>query len=502
MEKILEMKQIYKAFPGVIANDNVDLTLYKGEVLALMGENGAGKSTLIKMLSGMYKPDSGEIIIDGKTYTNLGTKEALEAGVAVIYQELNYLNDMTIAENILVGQTPVKKIGPLKIVDYSKTNQSVEEIMKLVGLGHRKPTDYVRDLSVAEKQLIEIARAFSRNVKILVLDEPTSALNETETEALFDLIRKFKERGVGIIYISHRMEEIFKISDRVEIMRDGKYIWDKEISKIEPSDIVAGMVGRKIENMYPTRNCKIGEEVFTVNNLNTSFLKNISFNVHAGEVVGIFGLMGAGRSEVCRCLFGAQKPDTIEMTMHGQKIENKTPLDALNHSMSYVPAERKVEGVNLAMDIKENITLSNIKGFVKNHLLDLKKEKEIAKKWVEELGVKTPSLETLSDSLSGGNQQKLVIAKCLNTDPQFMILNEPTRGIDVGAKVEIYKLINRLCEQGRAVLMISSELPEIMSMSDRIYVMCEGKITGEVQKEEFSQTYLMELGIGGQQKHE
>ena len=285
-------------------------------------------------------------------------------------------------------------------------------------------------------------------------------------------------------------------------MRDGKYIWDKEISKIEPSDIVAGMVGRKIENMYPTRNCKIGEEVFTVNNLNTSFLKNISFNVHAGEVVGIFGLMGAGRSEVCRCLFGAQNPDTIEMTMHGQKIENKTPLDALNHSMSYVPAERKVEGVNLAMDIKENITLSNIKGFVKNHLLDLKKEKEIAKKWVEELGVKTPSLETLSDSLSGGNQQKLVIAKCLNTDPQFMILNEPTRGIDVGAKVEIYKLINRLCEQGRAVLMISSELPEIMSMSDRIYVMCEGKITGEVQKEEFSQTYLMELGIGGQQKHE
>lgn len=502
MEKILEMKQIYKAFPGVIANDKVDLTLYKGEVLALMGENGAGKSTLIKMLSGMYKPDSGEIIIDGEKHTNLGTKEALEAGVAVIYQELNYLNDMTIAENILVGQTPVKKVGPLKLVDYGKLNKSVTDIMKLVGLGHRKPGDFVRDLSVAEKQLIEIARAFSRNVKILVLDEPTSALNETETEALFDLIRRFRERGVGIIYISHRMEEIFKISDRVEIMRDGKYIWDKKIKDTSSDEIVAAMVGRKIENMYPTRNCQIGNEIFTVKNLNTSFLKNISFNVHAGEVVGIFGLMGAGRSEVCRCLFGIQKPDSIEMTMHGQSIVNKTPLDALDHSMSYVPAERKTEGVNLAMDIKENITLSNMKGFVKNNLLDLKKEQQIALKWVEELGVKPPRLDTLSASLSGGNQQKLVIAKCLNTDPQFMILNEPTRGIDVGAKVEIYKLINKLCEQGRAVLMISSELPEIMSMSDRIYVMCEGKITGEVKKEEFSQTYLMELGIGGQKNHE
>lgn len=500
MEKILEMKQIYKAFPGVIANDKVDLTLYKGEVLALMGENGAGKSTLIKMLSGMYKPDSGEIIIEGRNYTNLGTKEALEAGVAVIYQELNYLNDMTIAENILLGQTPVKKFGPFGLVDYAKINKSVVEIMKMVGLGHRKPTDYVRELSVAEKQLIEIARAFSRNVKILVLDEPTSALNEKETESLFELIRLFKKKGIGIIYISHRMEEIFKIADRVEIMRDGKYIWDKKIDETDSSDIVAAMVGRKIENMYPVRNCQIGEEVFSVKNLNTSFLKNISFHVKAGEVVGIFGLMGAGRTEVCRCLYGEQKPDTIEMTMHGKKIENKTPLDALNHSMSYVPAERKIEGVNLAMDVKENITLSNLRGFVKNHLLDLGEEKQIAQKWVDELGVKTPKLETLSDSLSGGNQQKLVIAKCLNTDPQFMILNEPTRGIDVGAKVEIYKLINRLCEQGRAVLMISSELPEIMSMSDRIYVMCEGKITGEVQKEEFSQTYLMELGIGGQQK--
>lgn len=502
MGKLLEMKQIYKAFPGVVANDKVNLSLDKGEVLALMGENGAGKSTLIKMLSGMYKPDSGEIVIEGKSYPSLGTKEALETGIAVIYQELNYLNDMTIAENILVGQTPVKKKGIFKAVDYKKLNSSVMDIMKLVGLGRRKPTDYVRDLSVAEKQLIEIARAFSRNVKILVLDEPTSALNETETEALFALIRRFKERGVGIIYISHRMEEIFKIADRVEVMRDGKSIWDKAIDETDGSDIIAAMVGRKIENMYPSRNCKIGEEVFCVKNLNTKFLKNINFCVRAGEVVGIFGLMGSGRTEVCRCLYGIQKPDSLEMILNGQKIENKTPLDALNHSMAYVPSERKTEGINLAMSVEQNITLSNMKEFVKGHHLDLKKEHQIAEKWIKELGVKTASLSTLSASLSGGNQQKLVVAKCLNTDPQVMLLNEPTRGIDVGAKVEIYNLINNLCNDGRAVVMISSELPEIMSMSDRIYVMCEGRITGEVQKSEFSQTYLMELGIGGKQHNE
>lgn len=500
MENILEMKQIYKAFPGVVANDHVDLRLSKGEVLALVGENGAGKSTLIKMLSGMYHPDSGEIILDGKSITSFTPRQALDAGVAVIYQELNYLNEMTIAENILVGQTPTKKVGVMKIVDYSNQNKNVIDIMKLVGLGKRKPTDYVRDLSVAEKQLIEIARAFTRNVKVLVLDEPTSALNETETEDLFKLIRRFKERGVGIIYISHRMEEIFHIADRVEVMRDGKYIWDKPIAETNEQDIVAAMVGRKIENMYPTRESHIGAEVFKVSNLNTKFLKNIGFNVHAGEVVGIFGLMGSGRTEVCRCLYGLQKPESIEMYLNGKQITNTSPLDALNHSMAYVPAERKTEGVNLAMDVKENITLSNIKAFVNpNHLLNLGKEKQIAQKWVDELTIKTPSLKTLSSSLSGGNQQKLVIAKSLNIDPAFMILNEPTRGIDVGAKVEIYKLINSLCDQGRAVLMISSELPEIMAMCDRIYVMCEGRITGEVQKQDFSQTHLMELGIGGEQ---
>lgn len=494
MEKILEMKQIHKEFPGVVAVDKVDLDLYKGEVLALMGENGAGKSTLIKILSGMYHADSGEIIIDGKSYKNFDTKEALELGIAVIYQELNYLNDLSIAENIMLGRIPVK--GPLRKVDYSALYAGVKDIMDDVGLGHRKPTDTVSQLSVAEKQLIEIARAFSHNVKVLVMDEPTSALNETETKMLFQLIRKIRSKGVGIIYISHRMDELFEIADRIEIMRDGKYVTTLNTKDTNTDEVVAHMVGREIKDMYPTRQCKVGDVVFEVKNLNTNFLKNLAFHVRSGEVVGFFGLMGAGRSEMARCIYGVQMPESMELSMHGEKIENKNPLDSLNHKISYVPAERKTEGVNLIMSVKENITLSDIPGLLKKGKLDLNSEKEIASRWKEKLSIKTPTIETAAESLSGGNQQKIVIAKALNTSPEFMVLNEPTRGIDVGAKVEIYELINGLCRDGKAVLMISSELPEIMAMSDRIYVMCEGRITGEVQKEDFTQEHLMKLAIG------
>lgn len=497
MEKILEMKQIYKAFPGVVAVDRVDLTLYKGEVLALMGENGAGKSTLIKILSGMYHADGGEIVVDGRTFRGFDTKEALNLGIAVIYQELNYLNDLSIAENIMLGQIPVK--GPFRRVDYPALYAGVKEIMDDVGLSHRKPTDLVGSLSVAEKQLIEIARAFSHNVKVLVMDEPTSALNETETKKLFSLIRKIRDKGVGVIYISHRMDELFEIADRIEIMRDGKYVTALNVRETNTDEVVAHMVGREIRDMYPARQCKIGDVVFEVKNLNTGFLKNIAFHVKSGEVVGFFGLMGAGRSEMARCIYGAQTAESIELLMHGKRIENRTPLDSLNHKISYVPAERKTEGVNLIMSVKENITLSDISSLLRRGQIDLKQEKKIAAHWKERLSIKTPKLETAAESLSGGNQQKIVIAKALNTSPEFMVLNEPTRGIDVGAKVEIYELINGLCREGKAVLMISSELPEIMAMSDRIYVMCEGRITGEVQKKDFTQEHLMKLAIGEQE---
>lgn len=495
MEKVLEMRQIYKEFPGVVAVDHVDLILHRGEVLALMGENGAGKSTLIKMLSGMYSPDGGEILLNGRTYHSFTAKQALEAGIAVIYQELNYLNDLSIAENILLGQTRIKK--PLHVVNYKKMYEDAEAIMQMVGLGHRKPTDMTSILSVAEKQLIEIARAVSRKCKVLVMDEPTSALNETETEKLFQLINKIKQSGVGVIYISHRMEEIFKIADRVEIMRDGRYITDKPINEMSMDSIVANMVGRELKELYPKRECAVGDTVLKVSGLITGYLKNVEFYVKSGEVVGFFGLMGSGRSEVARCMMGIQPCKTFEMELNGTPIVNKTPDDALRHKMAYVPSERKTEGVDLIMSVKENITLSDLQGIKKGHLLDLKKENSIADRWIDRLKIKTPSRETYADNLSGGNQQKIVIAKCLNIDPVFLVLNEPTKGIDVGAKAEIYDLINKMCEEKHAVMMISSELPEIMAMSDRIYVMCEGRITGVVDKQDFSQERLMKLAIGG-----
>lgn len=494
MKKVLEMKQIYKAFPGVVAVDKVDLTLHEGEVLALLGENGAGKSTLIKMLSGMYRPDSGTICINGKEFTEFTPKSALEEGIAVIYQELNYLNDLSIAENIMIGQVPTS--GFLKKVNYSKMYDSVKGIMEDVGLGHRKPSDRVGILSVAEKQLIEIARAFSHNVKVLVMDEPTSALNDVETKKMYELVRRIKAKGVGIIYISHRMDEIFEVCDRVEIMRDGQYITEMNLQDTTRDEIISYMVGREIKDMYPKRHCAVGETIFEVSDLNTKFLKDIKFHVKAGEVVGFFGLMGSGRTEMARCIFGEKQADSIKIQMEGKPLEIKKPLDSLNHHISYVPSERKTEGVNLVMSVKENITLSALKSLIRGGRLDLKKEKEVAKGWIDTLSIKTPSAETETSALSGGNQQKIVIAKALNTDPKLIILNEPTKGIDVGAKVEIYDLINQMCEQGKGTILISSELPEIMAMSDRIYVICEGRITGEVSKEEFGQEFLLKLAIG------
>lgn len=494
VNKILEMRQIYKAFPGVVAVNRVDLDLYEGEVLALVGENGAGKSTLIKILSGAYKADEGEIVVDGKSFKSFDTKEAIDLGIAVIYQELNYLNDLTIAENILLGQVPTS--GPLKKVNYKQMYGTACEIMKQVGLEHRRPEDLVSQLSVAEKQLIEIARAFSRQVKVLVMDEPTSALNETETEKLFALIQQIREKGVGVIYISHRMEELFRVADRVEVMRDGKYVTTLNVADTDTDEIVAHMVGREIVDMFPERESDIGPVAFEVKNLHTSFLKDISFHVRKGEVVGLFGLMGSGRTEIANCIVGAAKAQSGEMNMDGKVFLNETPRQTLKRGIAYVPAERKSEGVILVSPVKDNITLTNLDKIIHYGKMNLKQERELAQEWVKKLSIKTPSVDAETESLSGGNQQKIVISKCLNTDPELMILNEPTRGIDVGAKVEIYNLINQFCKDGKAVIMISSELPEIMALSDRIYVLCEGGITGEVPKAEFSQEKLLKYAIG------
>ena len=492
---ILEMKDICKAFPGIIANDHVNLTLEKGEVLALIGENGAGKSTLMKILSGAQRADSGTIVIDGKSISGYNTKEAIDLGIGIVYQELNYLGFLSVAENLYIGRVPTK--GKFKKIDYKTLYANAGAVMKEFGL-NMDPATPVGQLSVAEKQLVEIARAFTKDVKILVMDEPTSALSDTEIENLFKLIQKFKERGLSIIYISHHLDEIFKVADSVMVMRDGKNVSRRKVSETSTDELVHDMVGREIKDMYPKRaNIEIGKEIFRVNNLKTDFLKDVSFDVREGEVVGLFGLMGAGRTEICNCIVGMQKYESAEMTVEGKAYTPKKPSDALASGVAYVPAERKSEGINAIISVKDNITIANLKKFSNKGIMNLKKEMELADEWVKKLQIKVPQITAAVETLSGGNQQKVVVAKELNTDPKLMILNEPTRGVDVGAKVEIYNLINDLCDSRQAVLMVSSELPEIMSMADRIFVVCEGRITAEVPKSEFSQETLLKYAIGG-----
>ena len=493
---ILEMKDIYKAFPGIVANDHVNLTLEKGEVLALIGENGAGKSTLMKILSGAQRPDSGTIIVDGKSLSGYNTKEAIALGIGIVYQELNYLGALSIAENLYIGRVPTK--GRAKKIDYARMAEDAKAIMKEVGLEHLDPMTPVEQLSVAQKQLVEIARAFTRDLKILVLDEPTSALSDTETEDLFRLIRRFKANGVSIIYISHRLNEIFEVADSVMIMRDGKNVARRKISETCTEELVRDMVGREIKDMYPKRgNISIGKEIFRVENLRTDFLKDVAFDVREGEVVGLFGLMGAGRTEICDCIMAMKKYERADMVIDGKMYAPRKPSEALASGVAYVPAERKSDGICAVSSVKDNITIANLRKFAPKGIMNLKQEMEIAKGWVGKLNIKVPQILAPVDTLSGGNQQKVVVAKGLNTEPKLMILNEPTRGVDVGAKVEIYNLINDLCESRKAVLMISSELPEIMSMADRIFVIHEGKITAEIQKKDFSQETLLKYAIGG-----
>lgn len=493
---MLEMKDIYKAFPGIVANDRVNLHVGKGEVLALIGENGAGKSTLMKILSGAQRADSGEIIIDGTRMAGYNTKEAIDLGIGIVYQELNNLGALSIAENLYIGRIPTR--GKMKKVDYRTLFSNAREALKEVGLEHLDPATPLERLSVAEKQLIEIARAFTRDVKILVLDEPTSALSDSETENLFRLIRRFKERGVSVIYISHRLNEIFEISDSVMIMRDGRNVARHKTSETTTDQLVKDMVGREIKDMYPRRaNIEPGKEIFGVKNLSTDFLEGVTFDVRAGEVVGLFGLMGAGRSEICNCIIGMQKYRSGEMTIEGKRYVPHRPNDALANGVAFVPAERKSEGINAVASVKDNITIANLRKFSSRGIMNLGREMNLAQEWVDKLNIKVPQILAPVETLSGGNQQKVVVAKGLNTQPKLMIMNEPTRGVDVGAKVEIYNLINDLLDEGQAVLMVSSELPEIMSMADRIFVVHEGRITAEVPKSDFSQETLLKYAIGG-----
>jgi len=496
MEKILEMKKIRKSFPGVLALNDVNLELYSGEVLALLGENGAGKTTLMNILSGAYVPDSGEIFFNGEKLPTNTPGERLEKGIAVIYQELNYFKDLSITENVFIGKLPVTKLG---YVDHKKMYNDAKEVLASVGL-HKDPNVEAESLSIAEKQLMEIAKALSmKNNKILVMDEPTAALSDIEIQKLFELIRALTAQGKAVIYISHKMNEIFEISDRVQVLRDGEYIGTKKTAETNPSELVSMMVGRTITDMYPKEQIDKGDCCFKVSNVSGAQCKDVSFSVNKGEILGVFGLMGAGRTEIMETILGVRKKYSGHIEIDDKPIEIRNPEDAINAKIAYLPRERKVDGLIMVSSVKDNMTLSYLKelqGFIG---LKLKKEKNIVLEWIKKLNIKTPGINTPVSSLSGGNQQKVALAKWMMKEPKLLILNEPTRGVDVGAKVEIYKLIEEFCKAGLAIIMISSETPEIMGIADRIIVIHEGTVAGELERENFTQEKLMFMAIGGEE---
>ena len=495
-ELVLQMKGITKTFPGVKALSNVDLELYKGEVLALLGENGAGKSTLIKTLSGDYSADEGEIWINGKQVIGADPRKTLALGVSVIYQEMNLGASISIAENIFIGHLPLRKSG---LVDFKKLRMMAQEALDRVGLVDVDPFDPVGGLSIAQMQMVEIAKALSQGARILVMDEPTAALNDEEIDILFGLVRQLQAEGCAIIYISHRLDEVFQITDRIQVMRDGCRVANLNTSETNKNELIAHMVGRQMHDMYPERDqSHIGDVIMKVEGLCSNYIKDVSFEVRKGEILGFFGLMGSGRTEIVEMVFGARKRTAGKIFIDGEEMKIEEPADGKNAGMGYVPSDRKGQGLFLTQSVALNVSnnvlddISNVIG-----ILDFKKEAKLVNEWIDALRIKTPSMDTLTGSLSGGNQQKVVLAKWLTSKPKVLILNEPTRGIDVGAKAEIYNLVNELSKQGLSFIMVSSELPEVMAMSDRVVVIHEGKYKGTVMREDFTQEKLLATAIGG-----
>lgn len=491
MEYILEMKNISKTFPGVKALDNVQLQVKPGEVHALMGENGAGKSTLMKILMGIYtKDEGGEIFFNGQPYHASNPKEAMDTGVAMIHQELNPILDMTVYENIFVGRE-IKKNG---LVDKKAEIEQARKLIADCGL-HVEPTETLRNLTVAQCQLIEIIKAISVNAKVIIMDEPTAAITEREVELLFGHIRRLTANGVAIIYVSHRMNEIFTICDRISVYRDGQYIGTGETKDLDETKLIKMMVGREITDVFPKLEAEIGDVLFEAKNIvrADNKVKDVSISVRKGEILGIGGLVGAGRSELVEGIFGMHKLSSGEIYINGKKIDVHSPKDIIRHGVALITEDRKVTGLNLRGTVNDNIAMVAIKKLLNNGLYSKVKARKASQEYINKLKIKTPSGDQIVGNLSGGNQQKVVIAKWLLNEPDVIILDEPTRGIDVGAKRDIYLLIGSLVQQGKAVIMISSEIPELMGVCDRIAVMSEGRLSGEVHREDFSQERIMTL---------
>lgn len=491
-ETFLQMSHITKRFPGVLALSNVDFALRKGEVHALLGENGAGKSTLMKILSGVYQPDEGDIIVEGQPVTFANPLSAQSAGITIIHQEFNLFPELTVEENIFIGREFCK--NNRWRLDEKQQRQAAIDILQKLNL-NISPETLVADLTVAQQQMVEIAKAISVNAKILIMDEPTAALTETEIDSLFQVTRLLKEQGTGIVYISHRLEELALIADRATVMRDGQFIATVDYDAVKISDLIAMMVGRDLGNIYPRRGPLAQRKpVLEVSGLTRNgVLNNIDFTLYQGEILGFAGLMGAGRTELARAIFGADPIDGGTLKLNGKVTVIKDIPDAIKQGISYLTEDRKKEGLALGLSVERNIMLGNYPEYSDRYgNVDSKRCQKTSEEQVRALRIKTPHLEQAALNLSGGNQQKIIIARWVCKDTDILIFDEPTRGIDVGAKLEIYELMNRLVAKGKSIIMISSELPEVLGMCDRILVMRNGRITGELASDDATQEKIMQ----------
>ncbi|MDO5446003.1 MAG: sugar ABC transporter ATP-binding protein [Eubacteriales bacterium] len=502
-EYLLEMKNINQSFPGVKVLQNVDFQLKAGEIHALLGENGAGKSSLIKVLGGIYHPQSGEIYINGEKVSITEVKSARDNGISIIHQELVLVPHMTIAENIFLGREPVGAFG----VDMKKMEAEAQKMLDNFDVKLDSDT-LIADLSIAQQQMVEIVKAISFNCRILVMDEPTSSIAEKEVEALFRIMRDLAAKGVGIIYISHKMSEIFDVCDRVTVLRDGQYVGTRPVSETGKDELVSMMVGRELDQYYVRDFTPSDEVVLKCEHISDglkahSRVKDVSFELRRGEILGFSGLVGAGRSETMQCIFGLTKGYSGTVSIEGKPVKIRSAQDAMKHGLAMVPEDRKLEGLYHVQSVKFNSSIEVLDQFIKHLYVNTAREEEITQEFVDKMNTKTPTLEQVISNLSGGNKQKVMIGRWLATNPKILIMDEPTRGVDVGAKAEIYEIMNDLTKQGVSIIMISSELPEIMNMSDRVYVMYEGSITGCLDRENISQESIMHLATlenaGGKQ---
>ena len=490
-EYLLELSGISKSFPGVKALNNVHFTLKPGEIHAIMGENGAGKSTFIKVITGVHKADEGKIILDGKEVEFKSPLDAQKAGIAAIYQHVTSYPHLSVAENIFMGHEDVKR----GIIQWKQMNQKASELLGQLN-AEFSPTALMSSLSVAQQQMVEIAKALSMNARIIIMDEPTAALTKRESEELYRITEKLRDNGKSIIFISHRLEDMYRLATRVTVLRDAQYIGCYEVDKITPPELIKAMVGREIKDLFPKPEIELGAEVLRVEGLSrTGYFKDVSFCVRAGEIVGLTGLVGAGRTEVIQTVFGVEKLNAGKIFLDGKEIRINKPQDAMKNGIGLLTEDRQYQGLILDWGIGRNITLAELEKFSKHHITIDKIENEAAKKLAEEVDVKAVTVFDPASSLSGGNQQKVVVAKALASDLKVLIMDEPTKGVDVGAKAAIYQIMGELAKQGLAIIMISSEMPEILGMCDRIYVMCDGRVTGELDRGEVTQELILQLAM-------